>query len=210
MAGMTKTSTTAFWYGNRLTAPKAPMGITPRGDYNALADANTINSGGTGGGSVYTSIFLVAWGEGRALGIYPEGSLTGGIEHEDIGRQLIHNSAGAAQLAWVSHFYFNFGLAIMDPAAVQRIVNVIAAASGTGAFDEDHLIEAINNIEGEGEGAYMYFRKNIRKNMMIIAKDKANVRYTPDNLFGRKWVTEFLGVEARISEQIVQTEAEVS
>jgi hypothetical protein len=210
LAGMSKTATSSFFYANRATEPKKPMGLWNRPDYDAIADANVHNSGGTGGGSVYTSIAVVEWGDDGCGLIYPRNSKTMGIMNEDLGRQLVHDGSGNPYLAWVSHFWYNFGIMVRDPRAVQRICNVIAAASGTGAFDEDDLIAAINNLEGEGMNAYIYMNKNIRKNMLILAKDKTNVQYTPDDPFGRKFLTQFMGVMVKIVEQLVQTEAEVS
>lgn len=210
LAGMSKTAVSAFFYANRTTEPKKPMGLWNRPDYNALADDNVINSGGTGGGSVYTSIAVVEWGEDATGLIYPRNSKTMGIMNEDLGRLLVHDGSGNPYLAWVSHFWYNFGIMVRDPRCVQRIANIIAAASGTGAFDEDDLIEAVNNLPGEGMGAYIYMNKTIRKNMLILAKDKSNVQYTPDNPFGRKFLTQFMGIEVKRVDQLVQTEAEVS
>ena len=125
-------------------------------------------------------------------------------------KQLVVDDNGDQYTAWVTHFFFNFGIMIRDPRSVQRICNLIAAATGTGAFDEDLLIAAVNEFAEDASMAFFYMNRNMRKNMLITAKDKTNVNYTPDNPFGRRFLTSFMEVPVQIVDQLVQTEAEVA
>ena len=187
-SGMGKTISTAFIYGNRLTNPRSFTGLHPRADYNATGDDNVI---AIGTATTY-SAWLIQWGSDGVHMVYPVGDdgKFAGIKDDDMGKQLVYTS-GSANLpyrAMCTFFSITGGICIHDPRCVQRLANIgdtqIAAADGL--WDEDYLIEAINNIPGEGESAVLYVPKFLRKNLWISVKDKANVNFNADSPMGNK------------------------
>lgn len=217
VGGMGKTASAAFVTADPADDPKKPRGIYARGAYQDLADANVINSGGTGGGSVYSSILLVEWGDDSCHIVYPRDMFggNGGIDSEDLGKQLVEDASGNPYTAWVTHFMFNMGICIRDDRCVQRICNIIQAASGTGAVDEDDFIYAMDSLPMEGENAVAYMGKRVRSNLKIIAKDSIEIQYMQSDGFtfpgGVRQVARFLGVPLLLLESgMLTTEAEVS
>lgn len=186
VSGMTKTISTAFIYGNRLTNPRAFTGLHPRADYNALADDNVITCGTAG---TY-SAWLVQWGDDGVHFVYPVGDdgKFDGIKDDDMGKQLVYTSGTSNKpyRAMCTFFSFTAGLVIKDPRCVQRLANLANVASGDGAWDEDYLIEAINEIPGEGDSAILYVPRFLRKRLWISIKDKSNVQFNPANAMGTK------------------------
>jgi hypothetical protein len=183
--GMSKTFSTAFIYGNRLTNPKSFTGLHPRADYNSTSDDNVIDAGDSG--TVY-SAWLVQWGADAVHFVYPVGDngKFDGIKDDDMGKQLIYDSDDKPYRAMCTFFSISGGLVIHDPRCVQRITNLDNVTGGNGVWDEDYLIEAINNIPGEGDSSILYIPKFLRKNIWISIKDATNVQYGLDGAFGTK------------------------
>lgn len=205
--GMGKSWHTRFFYGDQSANPANVNGLATR--YNALSLDNVVSASGTGDDT--TSIWVVQWGEDGAHLIYPRGERTI-IEEEDLGRQLISDTAGV-YTALVSHYMINWGLVVADDRAVQRIAN-IETAGASNIFDEDDLIEAINRLPDPGnlERTRIYVNRNIRSQMQIALKDKTNVYYTYDGGNGLSGgpVLRFQGIPVKLVDKLVSTETAIS
>jgi hypothetical protein len=211
VAGMSKTAVDTVFHGSETTDPNAFDGLWNQDDWSTLASDQVINSGGdaTGGASVA----LIEWGDDAAHLIYPKNAaVTPMIEVEDLGQQLVEDASNNPYTCQVSHFFFNYGIAVRDPRNVQRLANVVNLGTGSGALDEDNLIAMINELVGEGEGSNFYMNRQLRKWLLIIAKDKANVQYMPSEAFGKppRMLANFMGVPINVTEKLGFTEPQVS
>lgn len=209
-------ATVALPFGDTTGNPERFNGLPARMD--AVGLANVTDYGGAAALTDDTSIYIVQWGEGRVHMIYPKGSPTMGIVHENLGEQTIHaadstSSAPKLMQALVSHFKLHAGLVVRDDRCIRRIGSIRSSlASGTTYcfFDTAHpghhkLIAALNALPYKGKGAVIYANKDIKTQMDIFAVDKANVMYNVQNWSGQE-VTTFKGVPIRRVDAITNHE----
>lgn len=203
--GMAKSWHTRFFYGDQSDNPAAVNGLATR--YADLSLDNVVGASGTG--SDTTSIWLVQWGEEGLHLIYPRGERTI-IEQEDLGRQLISDTSGV-YTALVNHFMINWGIAVSDDRAVQRIANIETAGS-TNIFNEDDLIEAINRLPDPGnlERTRIYVNRTMKSQMEIALKDKSNVWFNYSEGLGGVPVLTFRGIPVKLVDKLVDTETAIS
>jgi hypothetical protein len=112
--------------------------------------------------------------------------------------------------ALISHFSWYLGLSVEDERCIQRYANIEVSGS-TNVFDEDTLITMINNLPdgGAAPGTVIYCSRSIKTALDIRAKDKNNVWYQKDDVWGGN-TTMFRGIPVRMAEKIVDTETVVS
>lgn len=206
-----------FVYGSLDTDPASFNGFatrfnstTRRPNGVSTAPYNVISQGGSGGDTA--SIFVVEWGKKKAYGIYPK-NLPGGLQIEDLGKVTVNtNSLGSPKYmeALRTHFSWYTGLVVEDERCVQRLAN-IEVSGETNIFDEDNLIKLINRLPGKGSApnTVIYCTLNVKDYLDIRAKDKNNVNYTPDEVWGGN-ITRFRGVPVYISEVMLETETAVT
>jgi len=194
------------FYGNIATDPEQINGFSTRGAYDAIADANVWDAGGTG--SDVTSIWIVQWGPTKTHLVYPRGSQSMGVKRTDLGKSVAYDSSYNPYMAYWSNFVVNIGLVIHDDRNVQRIANIESTGS-SNIFDDDLLIKALNHMPARGAGAMVYMNETILSQMDIRAKDKTNVDWQPGEAFGAP-VTLFKGHPVRKVDQLVITETAIS
>lgn len=201
--GLSQTQATNLIYGNHVTDPKEPEGLAPR--LNATSQ-DMVMDGGSDSADACTSIYVVQWGRKAAHLIHPPDSMAG-IDIKNLGVQLALDDNDREYLAYVTDFSIQFGLAVHDDRCIGRYAN-IATTGSSNIFDEDKLIELINNFESEGEGCVIYVNKTVKTQMDINAKDKTNVNYGVENIWGVPTLV-FRGVPVRRCDAIVSTEAAI-
>jgi hypothetical protein len=204
-------------YGSIATDPGAFNGLatrfnstTTRPNSDSTWPYNVVSAGGSGGDT--TSMFVVQWGPGKVQCIYPK-NLPGGLQIEDLGKTTKTTvSVTSPQYMEVlrTHFAWYLGLTVEDERCIQRYCNIEVSGS-SNTFDEDALIGCINNLPdgGAAPGTVIYCSRSIKTILDIRAKDKNNVYYMPDEVWGGN-VTMFRGVPVRMAEKIVDTETVVS
>ena len=207
--------TVTYPYGSTKGNPERFNGLPARMDGAGLS--NVTDYGGSAALTDDTSIYIVQWGEGRVHMIYPKGSPTMGIVHENLGEQTIEASGtyAAPQLmqALVSHFKLHAGLVVRDDRCIRRIASIrssLVAATTYSFFDTTYpghhkLIAALNALPYKGKGAVIYANQNIKTQMDILAVDKSNVMYNVQNWSGQE-VTTFKGVPIRRVDAITNHE----
>lgn len=209
LEGMGQNFIGTLFYGDSGKDPERFDGISPR-----LATLQTgkrrvvIGSGGTG--SDVTSVYAVQWGFDKVFGIFPRGSRTMGIEHEDMGTDIaldVTSSVAAPKeyVVYRDHFKFNGGLVVKNPRCIGRVANIEASGS-SNIFDEDFLIELLNNMWMGGRGAVIYVETAIKTQMEIKLKDKNNVNFTTREGLGGVDIMFFKNRPVRLVEQILLTE----
>lgn len=140
-------------YGSRSVA--TPLGIDGMISRRAKLGANCIDNGGTAGGSLMSAL-LVGWGAEKFSFLYPAAGKTELVTEEDGGKQLVLGANSKQLWAYVTEFYFRYGMREMDPAYLQRLANI---GIGTAyPIDIDKLIEMYHNLP-DSQGAVLYVRK---------------------------------------------------
>lgn len=167
---------------------------------------NVLGGGGSGGDTA--SILVVQFGIGKVYGIYPKNT-PGGLQIEDLGRTTKEVS-GTYMEVLRTHFSWYFGLNVEDERCMQRIANIEVSGT-TNIFDEDQLIEAINNLPdgGADPSTTIFCPRAIKTQLDIRAKDKNNVQYMPSEVWG-KTVTAFRGIPVMLNEMMDTTETAVA
>lgn len=209
-------SNTGTITGDNSSDPEKFNGLPRRLD---AASLEGVYDHGSVSATADTSIYIVQWGENKVHMVYPKGSPTMGIVHENLGEQTIDVSttAGTPSLmqAMVSHFKLHAGLVVRDDRCIKRIASISARGVGsavTSSFGAStnpghhQLIQALNALPYQGVGARIYCNQQLKTQMDIFAVDKSNVLYNIENWSGRP-VTTFRGVPVRRVDAILNTEA---
>lgn len=203
--GMGQTQAYTMIYGNHESDPEKFTGLAPR--MATLDNYYIINNGGS---TTLTSIFVVQWGPGKVYMIYPRGHANMGIEHQDLGEQRVEGSTSNTWFqAYVDHFMVYCGLAVEDPRCIGRICN-IDTGTASYLFNEDKLIELLNNMPGGGKGSTIYVNRAVKTQMEIALKDKSNVNFSQSEGLGGVPVLQFRGHPVRLVDQILLTESAIS
>jgi len=201
-------------YGNGGLAPEEFTGLAPR--YSAISGAsnadNVIDGGGTG--SDNTSIYMIAWGEETAHGIFPKGSKAG-LSHEDFGEVTVEVTAGVAgnrMRALQERYVWNAGLVVKDWRYVVRVCN-IDVSDLAGATPPDlitFLEQADEIIPNELGSRVIYANRRVRRYLRKIVRTAvgAGGGLTYENFAGQRVLT-FGGIPIRKVDAILNTEARV-
>ena len=175
--------------------PEEFAGLSLR--YNSLSSARTsyVLSNGNTGGSDSTSIWFIQWAPGKVYTIYPRNTQGGGVKKVDEGRVFTSGDNSVASTtasspnptnslwAFVTEFSWDIGICVEDTRCVKRLCNIDSVAGSTYTLNEDKIIQIRNNFRGN-ETVYMYCNETVFTQLQILAKDKQNVHYPPDNPFG--------------------------
>lgn len=191
-------------YGNAGTSPEKIDGFMTR--LNDLSMNNVWDGGGSG--SDVTSILVVQWGPTMVQMIYPENDPNAGVQHKDLGLQVVRDSNSKDYRAFISWFEFSYGIAVFDDRCVHRYAN-IEVSGATNTFDDDILLKILRKLPYKGMNAVIYANSDILTQMDIRVKDKANVNYSQANAFGSP-VTLFRGIPVAQVDSILSTETAVS
>lgn len=214
--GMNQEFINCLFYGAAST-PEKFIGFSPR--YSSLEAGNSqniINAGGTSSAD-NTSIWIVGWGKQTVYGIYPKGS-QGGLQHRDLGEQLIAVTAGnpgSLLLSYVDDYKWQCGLAIKDYRYAVRIANIDVAAlvSETAAADLTNLlIRGVSRIpSASGVNLGIYMNRTLYEMLAIQRREdvRAGGQLKYENVDG-KLIPFFMGIPVRKTDGLLLTEAAIS
>jgi hypothetical protein len=204
LEGLGQTLSATFIYGAIATAPAQFDGLATRmGTLNSL---NVVGCSGTG--SDVSSAYIVQWGPNTVHMIYPRGSKTVGIMHEDLGVETNVDSSGNKLRVYRDQFRINCGLVVRDPRCIARVANAETSGSSnvlTGA----KLIEVLNRMPQGGKGAVIYCNPTLYTQLDQEAVNKTNVTYMSDEVWGRP-IMMFRGIPVKRIEAILNTETAIS
>ena len=125
--GMNITVAAALFYASVQATPEQVSGLTPR--LNKISGSTDpavtqiLSADASASGANQTSIWLIGWSPETVFGIYPKGSI-GGLQTEDLGRQLVLDSSNKQFLAYVTRWQWKLGLCVRDYRFVFRICNI--------------------------------------------------------------------------------------
>ncbi len=201
-------------YGNAGLAAEEFTGLAPR--YSAISGAtnadNIIDGGGVG--SDNTSIWLVAWGEDTAHGIFPKGSKAGLI-HEDYGEVTVEVTAGVAgnrMRAYQERYQWKAGLVVKDWRYVVRVCNIdVSDLAGATPPDLITFMEQADEIVPNRLGRRVFYvnrrvSRYLRKIVRVAVGAGGGLTF--ENFDGKPTMT-FGGVPIRKVDAILNTEARV-
>jgi hypothetical protein len=204
LEGMSQTFAGDLIYSNDSTVAQEQMtGLSRR--LNTVDSKRVWNTGGSG--SDVTSIYMVKWGADKVYCPYTEGA-TAGLSLEHLGEDTKTDSNGLNHQVLRDYFKWDYGLTVEDPQCIARVANIETTGS-SNTFNEDLLIKALHKMRNGGNGVVLYVNDTVMSQMVIRAKDKANVNLFWDDAFGRPKVT-FLGHPVKLVDQIVATETAIS
>lgn len=227
LEAMNQEMASTLFYGSAVN-PEEFVGFANR--YTSLSSdvnsENVLGAGGTGGGSVYSSVWLVGWGQESCHGIFPKGSKAG-ISHEDLGLVTVETTAGIAgnrMRAYQDHWQWKNGLVVKDWRYAVRIPNVdttaLAALTGTQAVTAATYLPKLMSRAVDrmpkltGIKPCFYANRSVLSLLRVAAMEKSSsaIAIEPGlNQFGQTiYNTTFLGIPVRLCDALTNTEAEVS
>lgn len=215
--GISQSMSSTVWYGSRST-PEQFVGLSPR--YGSLSASVDISQNIISAGGVQTdnaSIWLICWGDEKVTGIYPKGSQAG-IRHVDKGLETKENAGGvtgALQDVYRDHWMWDAGIAVLDWRYAVRICNIDISNLVTKSSAADLLelmINATYRIPEDGrDRCFWYMNRTVLRMLHIQARDDIQVggQLHYEELEGKRVLT-FMGYPVRVSDQLLNAEAQVT
>lgn len=185
LKGMIKNLTRYTFYGRSgltgfpVSEEKAPLGLVPR--FNDLSDFpdSIVNNGGSG--SDLCSVWAIKHGPGGFSFSIPRDGKSF-IDENPLGLRDALDAAGKPYSTIQTEYTIQVGLRIEDVKGIQRVCN-IETVGASNLFDEDFLIDALENLE-DLDGVVVYMPKKVHALCWKILKDKANVNFSVRDAFG--------------------------
>lgn len=205
----------SMFYGDPLVTPEEFLGIAPRlASLGSSLVGNQILDA-AGNDTDLTSIYLVGWGEGSVMGIYPKGSQAG-IVHKDMGEELVDDpsNTGAKFPALRDWFELDAGISIQDYRNVVRIANIdlsnLTTTGATGAKLIDLMVMALEMLNNpDGLNPVFYMPRKLRAYLRMQITNKSNVWLSMKEVAGQS-VVAFDGVPVRRVDSILLNESRVT
>jgi hypothetical protein len=124
----------SMFYSSVVANPEQIHGLSPRLSCTTANPAAVSGTGPTGtgqiikaddtaSGSTQTSIWCIGWSDDTVFGIFPKGSV-GGLQHHDMGEQLVPDAQTKYFRALVSEWKWKIGLCVKDYRFVSRVCNI--------------------------------------------------------------------------------------
>lgn len=168
-----------------------------------------------GGTTTLSSIYLIEYGPKACHGLYPSGNAVRGSQFGIIARNkgkepiADTDSSTATFYAYVTQLKKWFGFACNDDRKIARVANINSTLGGTGALNENVIIQALAHGRFRKGSTRMYVNPYIEAQIEIRAKDKGNTTYYPRNVFGEE-VTTFRGIPIRTLDETILTANETA
>jgi len=193
--GMQQQVMDAIISGNAAGAPEQIDGIQ---QYLNLLTQTTVMDGGNSGG---TSIYVLDLSPSTCYLIYPPGVTNRGPLGLSIisnptggnGKEPVLDSSENTYYAYVTQFKWWLGFVVRDMLSIGRYANINPTVGGSNSFNENKFIEMLNYGRFNPRSTYILCTKEIKAQMQIRAKDKANVNFSVVNALSGEEVTMFGG-----------------
>lgn len=207
--GLSQQVSDLFIEGTQEGSPESITGFQKR--LSAYSQPN-VTDGGCSEAAAVTSIYVVDWGKRGAYGIYPSAAANRGklgLTINDKGKEKTFEDPSTELLAYyvyVTQFKWWIGLAVKDELATCRYANINPVVGGSDSFNEDKLIELMNDCRLRPGTTRLYVNKKIKTQMQIRLKDKGNVNFSKTEGLGGVEVLTFLQAPIRQLDAIKTTE----
>ena len=205
--GMGQTMAQGIIYDSNADNKTRVNGLAPR--LNSTSKFNVYNNAGATASTNLTSCYLVQWGVDKTFLFHPKNHKSKGVEHQDLGEVTLNDIANKKYQGYRDHFKVHCGLGVMDERSIARLANIdVAKKAGeaAGGFNENLLIEAINQFNNDAENVVLYVNKKLKTIMEIALKDKHNINYTIESNLGGTPLLRFRGVPVRTLDIITSNE----
>lgn len=171
---------------------------------------NLVLDAGNDSSTNNTSMYIVCWDiVNGAFMAYPRFSKAG-LSFTDYGKVRVEDANGKAYQAYEHEVSVTGGLCLADERAVARIANIDVSAPTATSFDEEDVILLLNRMPAHlRKTAVAYVSRNLMAAIEMRANAKANVYYTPKNVFGEQVLT-IRGLPIKLDESISENEDVVS
>lgn len=165
---------------------------------NALSQTTVLDGGNSGGTSIYVAdlspkttflIYPAAATNRGPLGLKINTNPSGG----STGKEKLTDADSLAYYGYVTQFKWWIGLVVRDELAIGRYANINATVGGSNQFNENKLIEMMNYGHFNPRSTHIFVCKEVKAQMQIRAKDKANVNFSIANALSGEEVTMFGG-----------------
>lgn len=210
VSGLSNDLETAFFYSSTLTDPEKILGLSPRLDSTTGTwGGQILDSQIAASGNDQASMWFIVWGP--VYGIYPKG-MVGGLQYEDMGKQLTRDASNNEFKAWVSTWEWKVGLCVEDARSVVRLANIdTSAIAETGKLLIQDMVKAYHQLKNRNRGrAAIYCNSKIATYLHLQALDSTtNSTLSIENIGGQA-ITHFLGIPIRETDALTNTEAVVS
>ena len=209
LESMTQEIEDTLFYGNTASAPEEFIGLAPR--YNSLSadsGANIIDAGGTGSDNM--SIWFVTWGADTTHLIYPKGTIAG-WQHNDLGEHTLEDAAGGQYQGYRTHYKWDVGLTLRDWRYTARVCNIDVSNLTGGSYTTliKDMTKAMYKLHKIKSGLRIYTNRTGATYLDILAQDKTNVNLTYREFAGKP-VTTFRGIPVRVTDALLETEAQIT
>jgi len=180
-----------------------PEGIDGLQQYlNSLSQLTVMDGGNSGGTSIYIVDFNTETG---VYMIYPEGAKRGPLglaintnpTGNATGKKWVTDDDDNEYLAYCTQFKWWVGLCITDELAVGRYANINPTVGGSNTFDENNLIQILEYGHFNPATTFLLVSKEVKAQMRIRAKDKANLNFSIANGLSGEEIVVF-GGEAQV------------
>lgn len=207
---------TGVWYHDLATAPEKFEGLSPRmASSSGLYGGQVLTTSGMSpSGADQASAWWVTWGPRAAYLIYPKGSQAG-LQHEDMGKQMVSDAAGNRFPAWETVWKWNIGLCVEDYRSVCRMANIDTGnIAETGTLLLQYLLKGFYQLRNPDMGrCALYINKKIAfylESQAIFGTVNSTLKYDNDLRNGGKKTLFFQGKPVRPTDQLLSTESVVS
>ncbi len=169
---------------------------------NSLSQLTVMDGGNSGGTSIYAVDFNTRNGvymiyPSAAVGRGPMGLSINANPAGGNGKKWQTDGSGNDYLAYCTQFKWWVGLCITDELAVGRYANINATVGGSNNFNENHLIEMLEYGHFNPRTTFLLVSKEVKAQMRIRAKDKANLNFSIANGLSGEEIVVF-GGEAQV------------
>jgi hypothetical protein len=203
--GLTKELVKKLIYGNDGVDPDTFTGLAVRPEYDAAADTQVLDVGGSGSDTM--SVWIVKLGVPNGLYMaYPKGNNNVALQREDKGEQVKYNSTAQIKYVMREEVKVMGALCIGDPRAVVRLASIESAGS-TNLLTYDWIIDALSLLPDPSDmgGVVMLGNRTAWSQLWKNAAGKANVNFDPSAPFGQP-VRSFDGIPFVLTDQLTITE----
>jgi hypothetical protein len=205
LEGISQEVERSIFYESVTTSPEKIHGLTPR--YKATtgytSSGYVMVSGTPASSTACQSIWLISWDPNRVFGIYPKGSVAG-LKHEDLGKRLVRDSNSLDYPAYVTHYKWNFGIAVKDYRYAVRLQWDPTDATQTDSAKLLYvsLENALGTLRKVLPSTRIYMSRTSR-NKVAAQLGTNDTRFLEYNRDGGKLIESFLGIPIRITDTLV-------
>lgn len=185
MEGMSQSAANTLIFGSNSTAPEKINGLANIAPWNDLTETEYVYD--MSGSDNYRSAWLIAPGMSNVHLIHPKGEPGVGLSREDKGEVLVTASdtdSNATGKRWdvITEFEWIFGIVVRDQRAVKRICNIDSSLDEISTDLVRKIIQArLRHNVSAPMGWFLYCDPLVYTQLVIMAGDKHNVRYSADN-----------------------------